>query len=99
MPDLLQLRAQLDRPAVPADQPAELKLHVQLQSVPGLVIPPAKAMTTNICLVFDCSGSMAGKKRETAIEAAHRIVETIAERHRLSLVGFATRAKVLVDNV
>lgn len=98
MPDVFEFSAQVDRPTVPADAEAELKLHLEVQSVPGLVIPPTKAMTTNICLVFDCSGSMAGAKREAAIEAAKMIVDTVSEQHRLSLVGFATNAKVMVGN-
>src|SRR5207249_1382539 len=56
------------------------------------------AMRTNVCLVFDCSGSMVDKKRETAIGAAKRIVDTIHERHRISLVGFASGARLLVNN-
>lgn len=102
MSELFTFAAKLDRPAVPAGVETELKLQLSWSSRAGLVLPAAsaaKAMVTNICLVFDCSGSMAGKKRETAIEAAKMIVDTVHERHRLSLVGFATKAKVLVENV
>jgi len=98
---LFNFEAKLDRPAVPAKVETEVKLHLALQSRPGLQLPAASgrdAMVTNICLVFDCSGSMAGQKRETAIEAAKQIVDTVHERHRLSLIGFATEAELLVDN-
>src|SRR5438309_1227236 len=101
MPAVFKFEATLDQPTVPASVETDLKLYVRLESLPDLVVPAAdaaKAMTTNICLVFDCSGSMAGKKRDAAIDAAKMIVDTIHERHRLSLVGFASKAKILVDN-
>ncbi len=99
--DVFKFEANLDHGIIPIESESELKLLFEVQSLPGLVVPAAdtaKAMTTNICLVFDCSGSMAGKKRDTAIEAAKMIVDTVHERHRLSLVGFSTKARVLVDN-
>jgi Ca-activated chloride channel family protein len=99
MPDVFSFAAVPELATLPAEAATELKILIKLQSLPGLVVPTAaKAMTTNICLVFDCSGSMAGQKREAAIEAAKVIVDTVHERHRLSLVGFSTRARVLVDN-
>src|SRR5688500_11823861 len=99
MPDVFDFEATLDQPGIPIGVATDLKCHLKLQSSASFVPPQTqKAMTTNICLVFDCSGSMAGKKRDTAIEAAKMIVSTVHERHRLSLVGFATKAKVLVDN-
>jgi hypothetical protein len=41
---------------------------------------------------------MVDKKREAAIAAAKRIVDTIHERHAVSLVGFASAARLLVNN-
>lgn len=102
MSEVFRFEATLDQSALPVDVETELKLQLKLEASPGLVLPAAgaaRASTSNICLVFDCSGSMAGQKRETAIEAAKLIVDTVHERHRLSLVGFSTRARVLVDNV
>src|SRR5256885_14864836 len=101
MPDVFQFETNLDYPTISVEVQSELKLHLKFESRPGLVVPPAggaKAMTTNICLVFDCSGSMAGKKRETAIEAAKMIVDTVHERHRLSLVGLSPKARGPGDN-
>src|SRR3954469_18515023 len=99
MPDIFSFAAVNELSTLPADAETGLKVLLKLSSLPGIQVPAAaKAMTTNLCLVFDCSGSMAGKKREAAIEAAKVIVDTVHERHRLSLVGFATRARVLVDN-
>jgi ribosomal protein L7/L12 len=101
MREVFKFEANLDRPTIPVDVETELKVHLKLESRSDLVVlapETARAMITNICLVFDCSGSMAGQKRETAIEAAKMIVGTVHERHRLSLVGFSTKARVLVDN-
>lgn len=100
MSDALEFSARLDHPRIPPKAESELKCSLELRA--GEELAPtegAKAMISNICLVFDCSGSMAGEKRETAIDAAKRIVDTIHERHRLSLVGFATTSSTLVDNV
>lgn len=102
MREVFKFEANLDQPTVPVEVETELKLQLKLESSAGLVLPAAgeaRATTSNICLVFDCSGSMAGQKRDTAIEAAQLIVDTIHERHRLSLVGFSTKARVIVDNV
>src|SRR5262245_43915606 len=99
MPDIFSFAAWPELSTLPAESETLVKVLLKLSSLPGLQVPStAKAMTTNLCLVFDCSGSMAGRKREAAIEAAKMIVDTVHERHRLSLVGFATRARVLVDN-
>ncbi len=99
MTDIFTFAAVPEFSKLPIHVETGLKVLLKLSSVPGLTVPvAAKAMTTNLCLVFDCSGSMAGSKREAAIEAAKVIVDTMHERHRLSLVGFATRARVLVDN-
>jgi ribosomal protein L7/L12 len=102
MPEVFSFEALLDRPCVAAGAEAEVKLLLELESLPGITAanaPASRAMTSNICLVFDCSGSMAGEKRDSAIEAAKLIVDVVHQRHRLSLVGFSSKARVLVDNV
>jgi ribosomal protein L7/L12 len=96
-PSVLELRASVDPKAVRANVPSELQCLFEMRSSTDLSGASA-AMTTSVCLVFDCSGSMVDKKRETAIGAAKRIVDTIHERHRISLVGFATSARILVNN-
>src|SRR3954468_114490 len=86
---VLELRVSVDPKAVAASTQSELKCLFEIQSSSGFS-GAAGAMRTNVCLVFDCSGSMVDKKRETAIGAAKRIVDTIHEQHRISLVGFAS---------
>jgi large subunit ribosomal protein L7/L12 len=95
--NVLAFRANVDPKTVRANAPSELTCLFELQSKSDLSRAPA-AMRTNVCLVFDCSGSMVDAKRETAIGAAKRIVDTIHERHRISLVGFASGARLLVNN-
>ncbi len=95
--NVLELRATVDPKTVRANAPSAVTSLFELRSRSDLPRASA-AMTTNVCLVFDCSGSMVDKKREAAIGAAKRIVDTIHERHRISLVGFASSARLLVNN-
>jgi ribosomal protein L7/L12 len=95
--DVLDLRANVDPKTVRANVSSELTCLLELQSNSDLSTAPAE-LRTNVCLVFDCSGSMVDKKREAAIGAAKRIIDTIHERHAVSLVGFATGARLLVNN-
>src|SRR5690349_4452078 len=99
MPDDLEFGATLDRPRIAPKLESEVRCQLEIAAPPALpAAADAPATVSNICLVFDCSGSMAGEKRETAIDAAKMIIDTIDPRHRLSLVGFATTSSVLVDN-
>ena len=94
---MLELAGSLDVTTVAND----LATEVRCQLVVRAAAEPAaasKPLIASVCLVFDCSGSMAGEKVEAAIDAAKRIVDTIDERHRISLVGFASSSRVLVDN-
>lgn len=86
--------ARVDHTSVAPDTATELRCLFELRSENAI----AEAVTTSIVLVFDCSGSMAGKKREAAIAAAKMIVEKIHERHKISLVGFGTKVRMFVDN-
>ncbi len=97
MATAFDLSASLDRARVRAGAEAEVKCHIKLSVTPGF-LPPAPTLTTSVCLLFDCSASMMGRKLETCIDAAKRIVDTIHPRHRISLVGFQSRTYLLVDN-
>ena len=94
---VLQLEGSLDQTMIPADVATELRCYLKVRAAAALG-PATKALVANICLVLDCSGSMAGEKAEAAIEAAKRIVDIVDERHRISLVGFALSSRVIVDN-
>ena len=93
----LSLEGSLDLAVIPPDVASELRCHLQVKAAQQLA-PAQRALVANVCLVFDCSGSMAGDKCEAAIAAAKRIVDVIDERHRITLVGFASSSRVLVDN-
>jgi Ca-activated chloride channel homolog len=96
-PPVLQLEASLDQATIPSGVATELRGYLKVSAAAAL--PAATgALVANICLVLDCSGSMLGDKSEAAIEAAKRIVDLVDERHRISLVGFALSARVVVDN-
>src|SRR5882762_4135365 len=97
MADGLEFKASLDRTRIPPKAESEVRCQLQL-SAPAVESAGSATTTSNIALVFDCSGSMAGQKRETAIDAAKSIVETINERHRLSLIGFSSQSRILLDN-
>jgi Ca-activated chloride channel family protein len=94
---VLELEASLDQATIPPDVATELRGYLKVTAAAALS-PATGALVANICLVFDCSGSMLGDKAEAAIEAARRIVDLVDERHRISLVGFALSARVVVDN-
>jgi Ca-activated chloride channel homolog len=96
-PPVLQLEGSLDQTAIPPDVATELRCYLKVRAAEALA-PATKALVANICLVLDCSGSMAGEKADAAVEAANRIVDIIDERHRISLVGFALSSRVIVDN-
>jgi ribosomal protein L7/L12/uncharacterized protein YegL len=94
---VLQLEGSLDQAAIPLDVAAELRCYLKLRAA-AAVGTATRTLVANICLVLDCSGSMAGDKAEAAIDAAKRIVDVIDERHRISVVGFALSSRVIVDN-
>ena len=76
---MIELGCTLDRSRIPPDVATEvgcqLELHAETAAVAGTV-----ALTTNLCLVLDCSASMFGAKVKAAIQAAKMIVNTIDVR-------------------
>lgn len=50
----------------------------------------------NLCFVLDRSGSMMGTPLKTVKEAAHRIVDRLTPRDRISIIAFDHKAEVLV---
>jgi Ca-activated chloride channel homolog len=93
----LQLEGSLDQATVPPDVATELRCYLKVRGAQALE-RATHALVANICLVLDCSGSMEGEKADAAVEAAKRIVDTVDERHRISLVGFALSSRIIVDN-
>lgn len=95
---MIELRCTLDRSRIPPDVATEVGCQLELRPSETAAVAGPVALTTNLCLVLDCSASMLGAKVEAAIRAAKLIVNTIDERHRISVVGFATSHWVVVDN-
>lgn len=52
----------------------------------------------NLCLIIDHSGSMQGRPLERVKQAAVRLIESLSEGDRISVVAFDHKAKVLIPN-
>lgn len=57
-----------------------------------------QSLPLNLCLVLDCSGSMANKPIATVKQAAISIVEKLHPGDRISVIAFNQRAKAIVRN-
>ena len=79
---------------VPTDQPnSQRQLSVSISaSGEGASAP------LNLCFVLDRSGSMMGTPLKTVKQAAHRIIDRLTERDRISIIAFDHKAEVLVKN-
>ncbi|MGI8934955.1 MAG: vWA domain-containing protein [Phormidesmis sp.] len=79
---------------IPTDQPnSQRQLSVSLSaSGEGSQAP------LNLCFVLDRSGSMMGTPLKTVKQAAHRIIDRLTARDRLSIIAFDHKAEVLVKN-
>lgn len=58
----------------------------------------SKGMPFNLCLLLDRSGSMDGKKIENLKEAVKRVVDSLGEKDRISVVIFDDEVEVLLTN-
>lgn len=97
--NLLKFSANLDRDQLLTSQSkSELSCHVNIESNVIAGIENDIATTANICLLFDCSFSMSGKKFETAIKTAKMIVDILHERHWISLLAFSSRCNTVFKN-
>jgi Ca-activated chloride channel family protein len=77
-------------------------------SISALTQEIDQSVPLNLCLILDHSGSMKGRPLETVKKAAQRLVDRLSPAdpgtgksplaHRLSVVAFDHRAKVLVPN-
>ncbi|MEO0770666.1 MAG: VWA domain-containing protein [Cyanobacteria bacterium J06649_4] len=52
----------------------------------------------NLCFVLDRSGSMLGMPLKTVKQAAHRIIDRLTERDRISIIAFDHKAEVVLPN-
>ncbi len=96
----VDLSVGLDRQEIPeGDGAAELKCHFELRQASSQGTEVEGPVRTSICLVFDCSASMAGDRIEAAVRAAHLIVDSTKPGNTLSLVAFERRSHILVADV
>ncbi|MEK6657343.1 MAG: VWA domain-containing protein [Nitrospirota bacterium] len=58
----------------------------------------SKGMPFNLCLLLDRSGSMDGKKIENLKEAVKRVVDSLGEKDRISVVIFDDEVEALLAN-
>ena len=97
--NILKLSASLDRYHLPADLPeSELNCHINIAPNIATSDEGELASSAGICLVFDCSYSMRGKKFEAAIQTAKMIVDVLHERHKLSLIAFNVNSSIVIKN-
>jgi Ca-activated chloride channel homolog len=59
---------------------------------------PEQTLPLNLCLVIDCSGSMADEPIETVKQAAISIIEKLQIGDRISIIAFNHKAKAIVPN-
>ncbi|MEL6471433.1 MAG: VWA domain-containing protein [Cyanobacteria bacterium J06623_4] len=77
-----------------ADQPSsQRQLSVSVSASGGGSQAPL-----NFCFVLDRSGSMMGTPLKTVKQAAHRIIDRLTERDRISIIAFDHKAEVLLPN-
>jgi Ca-activated chloride channel homolog len=59
---------------------------------------PKQTLPLNLCLVIDCSGSMAHEPIETVKQAAISIIEKLQPGDRIAIIAFNHKAKAIVPN-
>lgn len=79
---------------VPTDQPnSQRQLSVSISAT-----GEGSSAPLNLCFVLDRSGSMMGTPLTTVKQAAHRIIDRLSDRDRISIIAFDHKAEVLVKN-
>jgi Ca-activated chloride channel family protein len=92
-PNLVRLAAEPTADRVPAGAPARLALRLRVTAAD---LGDADRPPLNLALVIDTSGSMEGAAIAEARRAAGAIVDRMRDGDRIAVVGFGTRAEVLV---
>jgi Ca-activated chloride channel homolog len=59
---------------------------------------PEQNLPLNLCLILDCSGSMANEPIETVKQAAISIIEKLQTGDRISVIAFNHQAKTIIPN-
>ena len=90
----VQLAARLDRRAVLASAPGEVRLEVTLTGARGRA---ANRRPTDFYVVLDRSWSMEGDKIEHARQSVLQLIDQLAADDRFALVSFAGEARLDVE--
>ena len=93
--ELVAIETLTSNRVVLADKPGELvvRLHLRAKARKGARRPPI-----NLALVVDTSGSMEGAAIEDARTASLKLLDSLSEGDRLSLIVFHSAAEVLVPS-
>lgn len=91
---LVELSARLDRSAVLQGSDGLSYLELELRA--GVPEGESARVPTDLVVVLDHSGSMAGEKIEDAKSALLHLVDQLHDGDRFTLVGFESRARTLV---
>jgi Ca-activated chloride channel family protein len=94
-PKLVEMTVEATTSLLDADDHNELGLRVRIV---GKALPDAKRPPLNLGLVLDTSGSMEGEAIEAVRSSAKALVGKLRDGDRISIVGFHSRADILVDN-
>ena len=95
----IKFAATLDRHQLPAGRPmSELSCQVSIEPNVKAGDGSKNATAANICLIFDCSTSMMGRKFEAAVHTAKMIVDILHERHSVSLIAFQSESHIVFEN-
>jgi Ca-activated chloride channel family protein len=89
----MKLSANLDRRYVPAGQPAERYLRLQLEAPERIL--STRRLPLNLALVIDRSGSMAGIKLDKAREAVVFCLRHLAPTDRVAVVAYDHEVRVV----
>ncbi len=92
----LDVRAELDRPVLPAGQTERAVIKIRL--LPAEIETSKDRPPVNLAIALDRSGSMNGEKIAQAREAALEALSLVGLRDRFALVAYADGAETLIES-
>ena len=89
----INLHCRLSDPCLDSTCTNQRQLAVSVSAIAGIQSSPAPL---NLCLILDCSGSMAGEPWQQVQVAASQIVDALTPQDSLSIITFNHQGEVLV---